>query len=166
MSQNNSLTKNVVILVDFDYTLFDTAKFVEFLSNSPKTINYKDFLFSDALEFISYASSFGNLVLFSEGDVNFQKEKITGTGIGKLFSGGVKIFSSFSKMEDLSNVVTSQKVILIDDKPGVIDKGIFMGYSTIRIRRGKYANKETKNKPDFVVDNLSNLVTKDLLRII
>lgn len=160
------MDKNITILVDFDYTLFDTAKLVKTLSGSPERLDYKDFLYTDALELIDYASGLGNLILFSEGDIDFQKEKIDGTGIGKLFSGGVKVFPSYSKMQYLANIAPGKKVILIDDKPEVLDKGISLGYRVIRVKRGKYSDDETKSKPDFVVNDLSEICKKDLLRSI
>lgn len=160
------MDKKLIILIDFDHTLFDTTRFVESLSSSPKKVNYKDFLYSDALEFINYASDFGDLILFSEGDVDFQKKKIDGTGIGELFSGGVKIFPSYSKMQNLANITIGERVILIDDKPEVIDKGISMGYHIIRVKRGKHRDEEMKNKPDFVVSSLSEIVAEDILRSI
>jgi hypothetical protein len=160
------MDKNLTILVDFDHTLFNTTKFVEFMSGSPKTIDYKDFLYPDALEFVNYASDFGNLTLFSEGEVDFQKEKIDGTGIGGLFSGGVRIFPSYSKMQDLASIATVKKTVLIDDKPEVVDNAISLGCHVIRVKRGKYSDKETKSKPDFVVNSLSEVVEKDILRSI
>lgn len=160
--EKNKLT----IFVDFDYTLFDTTKFVEFLSSSPNNINYKDFLYPDALEFIDYAAKFGELVLFSEGEVDFQREKITGTGIDKLFSGGVKVFPSYSKVVNFVRLEEGQKAVLIDDKPEVIDQGISLGYQTIRVRRGKYVSQGTKSCPRFIVDNLSEIIEKNLLQSI
>lgn len=159
------MNKNkLTIFVDFDYTLFDTTKFVEFLSSSPNNINYKDFLYSDALDFIGYASKFGELTLFSEGEVDFQREKIISTGIDKLFSGGIKIFPSYSKAANFVHLEDGQKAILIDDKPEIIDQGISLGYQTIRVKRGKYVSQETKESPRFVVDNLSEIVERNLLQ--
>ncbi len=158
--------KNATILVDFDYTLFDTTKFIEFLSKSPKNIDYRDFLYPDSINFINYASEFGNPTLFSEGEVEFQKEKINGTEIGKLFSGGVRIFPSYSKLEDLAKNIDGSKIILIDDKPEVIDGAASLGCKVIRIKRGKYSEQKTKIKPDFEVASLSEIVDRDLLRII
>ena len=158
------MDNNLVVLVDFDYTLFDTEKFVQFLSTSPSSIDYKNFLFPDALPFIEYASKFAKLTLFSEGEPEFQKEKIEGTGIENLFSGGVKIFPSYSKMKNLDNLKTDAKVVLIDDKPEVVDYGISKGLTVIRIRRGKYSSEESMKEPNFVVKSLSEIVDKDILR--
>jgi UDP-N-acetylmuramate--alanine ligase len=155
--------EKVTILVDFDHTLFDTEKYAE--ARSVRKINdYKEFLYPDAVDFIKYASSFGEMVLFSEGDVPFQKEKIKGTGIENLFSGGVKIFPSYSKMKNLDNLKTGDKVVLIDDKPEVTDYGISKGFTVIRVRRGKYSSEEAINEPNFVVKSLSEIIDKDILR--
>lgn len=152
------------ILVDFDYTLFDTTRFVDYISTSPKSVDYKDFLYPDALGFLEYASEFGNLTLFSEGEIEFQKEKIEGTGIEKLFSGGIKILPSYTKVNELTKMSNSTNLIMIDDKPDVVDQAISLGFKAIRINRGKYADVNTKLKPNLVVGSLSEIVKKDLLR--
>ncbi|OGM88671.1 hypothetical protein A2594_03065 [Candidatus Woesebacteria bacterium RIFOXYD1_FULL_41_28] len=155
--------RKTTILVDFDHTLFDTERYVREKSASDH-VDYKEFLYPDTLAFIKYASDFGEAVLFSEGDVEFQREKISGTGIESLFSGGVKIFPSFSKMENLDDMVLNGKVIIVDDKPEVVDYGISKGFTVIRVRRGKYSDEESKNQPDFVVKSLSEIIEKDILQ--
>lgn len=158
------MSKDVTILVDFDYTLFDTTRFVNTLSSSPKTVDYKDFLYPDALGFLEYASEFGNLILFSEGEIEFQKEKIDGVDIEKLFSGGIKILPSYTKVSELTKMSNAVNLIMIDDKPDVVDQAVSLGFKTIRINRGKYAGVNTKLKPNFVVESLEEIVKKDLLR--
>lgn len=160
------MDKKATILVDFDHTLFDVTKLIKFLSDSPETIDYKSFLYADSLEFIDYASKFGNLILFSEGKVEYQKEKIEATEVGKLFSGGVKIFPSYSKMQDLAKISSRGKIILIDDKPDVVDQAISMGCKVIRVKRGKYRGERTKTKPNFVVGSLAEIIAKDVLQSI
>lgn len=157
------MDNKTVILVDFDHTLFDTEKFVKFLESSPKEIDYKEFLYDDALDFINYASRFGKLMLFSEGEVGFQKEKIKGTGIENLFLGGFHIFPSYTKSGKLLKITNIKNTILIDDKPEIIDTATSLGMRVVRIRRGKYANDETKSEPNFEVKNLSELVEGNLL---
>ena len=158
------MDNNLVVLVDFDYTLFDTEKFVQFLSSSPNSVDYKNFLFPDALPFIEYASKFADLTLFSEGELEFQEEKVEGTGIDELFLGGVKILPSFTKIDELTKIGSGKNVILIDDKPDIVDEAVSLGFKVIRVKRGKYAKSETKSKPSFVVGSLSEIVEKDLLR--
>lgn len=158
--------KKAIILVDFDHTLFNTSKFADALSKSSENINYKDFLYPDYLEFINYASKFGSLTLFSEGEIKFQEKKINATEIGKLFPGGVKIFPSYAKMQDLSKNLNGEKIVLIDDKPDIVDEAVSLGCKVIRVKRGKYRSEKTKFRPDFEVDSLSEIVDKDLLRVL
>lgn len=158
------MSKDLTILVDFDYTLFDTTKFVNTLSGSPKAIDYKDFLYPDALEFLEYASEFGDLTLFSEGEIEFQKEKIDGVEIGKFFLGGVKILPSYTKFSELTRMSNVTNMIMVDDKPEIVDQAISLGFKVIRIKRGKYAEVNTKLKPNLVVESLSEIVKKDLFR--
>ena len=156
------MNKNLTILVDFDHTLFDTGKFVKFRSKNPKELNYSDFLYPDAISFIIYAGSKGTSVLFSEGEVDFQKEKIKGTGIEKLFNGGVRVLPSFSKMASLGEW-EGKKIVLIDDKPEVIEEAAKNGFLTIRVRRGRYADLDTQNLADFTVKSLREIIDKNLL---
>ena len=159
------MNKNLTILVDFDHTLFDTGKFVKFRSKNPKELNYSDFLYPDAIPFIIYASGKGTTVLFSEGEVDFQKEKINGTGIEKLFNGGVRVLPSFSKMSSLKEW-KGRKLVLIDDKPEVIKDAAKKSFLTIRVRRGRYVNVDTQNLADFTVKSLREIVDKNLLESI
>lgn len=154
---------NTVILVDFDHTLFDTGRFAQSSGATSVGLNYKDFLYPDVFEFINYASKFGELTLFSEGEVEFQKEKIEGCGIKTLFSGGVKVFPSHSKADELLKISKPENIILIDDNPEVVDKAISLGCRVIRVKRGKHEKSGTKKQPEFTVENLSEIVRKNLL---
>ncbi len=156
------MEKGVKIFIDFDHTIFNTGEFVKHLSDSPAHINYKDFLYPDAIPFIKYASGFGDTVLFSEGDKKFQMEKIIGTGIEKFFTDGVQIFSSFSKMNVVNE--SEKKVVLIDDKPEVIEAGVAKGFFVVRVRRGRYKDLETKVVPKYVVGSLQEIIDKNLLK--
>lgn len=158
------MSKDVTILVDFDHTLFDTTQFANSISGSPKAVDYKDFLYPDALPFLEYASEFGDLTLFSEGEIEFQKEKIDGVGIEKFFTDGIKILPSYTKVSELTKMSNAVNLIMIDDKPEVVDQAISLGFKVIRINRGKYAGVNSKLKPNFVVESLAELVKKDLLR--
>jgi FMN phosphatase YigB (HAD superfamily) len=80
-----------------------------------------------------------------------------------LFTGGVKIFPSYSKMNELFKIPEGEKTILVDDKPEVVDQAVSLGYKVIRVKRGKYAADETKLKPDFVVVSLAEIISKDIL---
>lgn len=154
------MDKKFEMFIDFDHTIFNTEEFAKYLSTSPKQINYKEFLYPDAVSFIKYASGFGKTVIFSEGDPAFQKEKIDGSGIAE-YATDVQIFPSYSKMDGLKS--PEAKIILIDDKPEVIDEAIEKGITVIRVKRGKHRDVETRNEPKYVVSSLQEIIDKDLL---
>ena len=65
------------ILIDFDHTLFDTTAFREkHNANVKADTDFSELLYPDAMAFLEYAEGFGKLCLYSEGPVEFQKEKI------------------------------------------------------------------------------------------
>jgi FMN phosphatase YigB (HAD superfamily) len=150
------------ILVDFDHTLFNTEKFKEILKTG--TIpGYPEFLYDDAPQFLEYAREYGELALLSEGEPDFQKEKIEKSGISKFFS-EVKIFPSFQKSTYFAQVSDKPNVILIDDKPDIIDEAVSVGLTVIRVKRGKYKDAETKFRPRYVVNSLQEIIDKDILK--
>jgi len=157
------MDKNI-ILIDFDHTLFNTTKFAENVDKLNGDINYKSFLYPDAEEFIKYASQYGTPVLFSEGELNFQLEKIKNTGIGKLFRENVKVYPSYGKMADIKNLTNGHSVVLIDDKPEIVDMAISWGYKVIRVKRGKYIDSNSNLSPTHEVESLRDIISKDLLK--
>ncbi len=152
------------ILIDLDYTLLDTEKLRKNIKDNITDFDYKDLLYPDALAFISYSSKYGTPTLFSEGKIDFQKEKIKRTGLEKIFGKNIKIYSSYKKIFDLAKVVRDGDIVLIDDKPDIIDHAITLGMKTVRVRRGKYQEVDTKSKPLYEVNNLSDVIRQDLLR--
>lgn len=154
----------MLILIDLDYTLFDTEKLRKNLESNSVDFDYKDLLYPDALEFLSYASKSGTPVLFSEGEVDFQKDKIKGTGLKKIFGRNIKIYPSYEKIFALPKIMQDGNTILIDDKPDIVDRATALGIKTIRVRRGRYDKVDTKLRPLSEVKNLTDIISKDLLR--
>jgi len=152
--------KNALILIDFDHTLFNTEKFKKAIKRET-VLKYRDFLYKDALEFLDYAKKFGKLVLFSEGEVDFQRKKIEKSGVLKFFS-KVKIYPTDSKAQNFVEF-RGKRTILIDDKPKIADEAIPAGLSVIRVRRGKYKTINTRFTPAIEVKNLKEIIRRDLL---
>lgn len=158
------MNNKTIILIDFDHTLFNTDEFVKNMNKPDKNLEYKNFLYSDAEEFVSYAARYGTPVLFSEGEVDFQWDKINKTELKKLFGENIKVYPSYTKMVEIKKFTNGSKVILIDDKPEVVDTGLALGYKVIRVKRGKYEASDTKLNPAHVVDSLKTIISKDLLK--
>lgn len=159
--------KSTLILIDFDHTLFNTTRFKKELKEGRKRFNYRKFLYPDSKKFISYATKYGTPTLFSEGDVNFQKNKIIKTGMKDFFGVNIKIYPSsleIGKMDKINKLAANyQKVILIDDKPEIVSKALALDYKVIRVKRGKYREIKTAIHPTFEVENLKEIIRQDLL---
>ena len=155
-----------IILIDLDHTLFNTQEFRKVLNLPDKQVNYRSFLYNDALPFIKYVSKYGTPVLFTEGDMDFQNQKIEKSGLKKVFGRDIKVFPACGKARN--NALTDDQEligrVLIDDKPEVLDKAISLGYKTIRVRRGKYKLLNGRMRPDYVVSDLKSIIKKDLFK--
>ena len=148
------------ILIDLDYTLLDTDKFRVNIDENMD--NLRDFLYPDALAFLKYAEKFGTPTLFSEGELDFQKTKIEMTGLTGIFGNNIKLYPSYQKLFDLEKMHNPTEVIVVDDKPDIIDQAISLGMKTIRINRGKYKDMPTKLTPLYKVNDLEEIIKKDL----
>lgn len=131
---------NPIFLIDLDHTLYDV-------------VNEK--LYDDAISFIKFANKNGKAVLFTEGELKFQGEKIKKLNLNKYFGKNIKIFKSYSKISEIGDDFGKNKVFLIDDNPNVLIKAKDKGWKTIRVRRGKYENMNINT--DYIVSNLKDI---------
>lgn len=137
-----------VILIDLDYTLYDVENQI---------------LHSDAKNFISYAKKCGEIFLFTEGDRNFQMKKVKKYKLDKLFKGNLKLYDEYKKMDEIKKEIKGKKIILVDDRPDVIDKAKLLGWKTIRVKRGRYKKKEGSQKPTYITNDLETIIKLDYL---
>jgi methionine salvage enolase-phosphatase E1 len=151
------------IFIDLDYTLLDVDKFKLKNKNIIGDLDFRDILYSDSLEFINYASKYGIPTLFSEGEIKFQREKVEKTGLEKIFGNNIKIYPSYEKIFELPEIANSNDVVLIDDKPEIIDRAISLGIKVVRIKRGKFKDVDSKKIPYAEVKSLEEIIKKDLL---
>lgn len=133
------MNKAYTFLVDLDHTLYDVEK---------------GSLYSDAIGFVDFLTNHGKTILFTEGEVSFQKEKVSRLNLKKHFS-SVRIFDSYSKMSETVNDYKDEKIVLIDDNPEVVEEANKRGWVTIRIKRGKYENVSSKS--DYLVSDLNSI---------
>lgn len=142
------MTSKKTILIDLDHTLYNVSQ---------------EKLYVDALDFITYAKKYGEVFLFTEGDLSFQKEKVKKLGLDKNFGSNIKIYNEFEKIEIGQQDFDGKEIVLIDDKPDVINKAINLNWTTIRIRRGKYKDTKTDDNPTYEVKDLESIIERNLL---
>lgn len=147
-----------IILFDIDYTLFDTAQFKE----SGLTI-YK--LYEEVEEALKTLSFIAEIGIFSQGEGEFQREKLKQTLIHDHFKEeNIHIF--VSKDENLGNVLDKYKdreIFLVDDKLEVLKLGKDLNENVyaIWLKRGPFADVQEDIvgfTPDATIFNLSEAV--------
>ncbi|MBI2031191.1 MAG: hypothetical protein HYT08_01115 [Candidatus Levybacteria bacterium] len=146
--------KPKIVLFDIDYTLFDTDLF-------RKSGLKKHSVYSEVNDVLTVLSKVATLGIFSEGDIEFQKNKLLKTGVKKHF---LKEFIHIAekKEEVLKKILKkykNNKIFLVDDKLSILHlaKNISSSIFTIWVKRGIYAENQKKIpgfKPDSEVGNL------------
>lgn len=153
----NSLNKKI-ILFDIDYTLFNT----DLLKETDLKIHS---LYKEVKDVLNKLSKKANLGIFSEGEANFQKNKLAKTEIEKYFSQN-HIYIVEKKDQKSLDFFRSYKhldIFLIDDKLSVLRqiKRSYPYVFTVWIKRGKYASVQ-KPINDFTPD----AEIKDLQKVV
>jgi FMN phosphatase YigB (HAD superfamily) len=150
--------KNKIVLLDIDYTLFDTKLFKE--SNLTK---YS--LYAEILPTLKILASVADLGIFSKGEGEFQTNKLQETGLGDFFrQENVHIFDN--KDLNLEKVIAKYKglkIFLIDDKLTTLYNAKIKtpDVFTIWIKRGPFAQDETllgNFSPDATITSLKEAV--------
>ena len=153
------MDKNKVVLFDIDYTLFDTAFFKE--SN---LLKHK--IYEEVIDVLNSLNKIAILGVFSEGDIDFQINKIKETNIDQYFA-KENTHVVLDKLVDLEKIFErykSKKTFLVDDKLDILYdvKKLFPEVFTIWVKRGPFAAAQ-KSIPGFIpdaqVENLKEIIS-------
>jgi len=147
-----------VILFDIDYTLFNTDIFKQSQLRTHA-------VYDEVYDVLKELSKIAQLAIFSEGKINFQKNKLLKTGIQKHFLKGYTHIAE-KKEEMLRRILQKyidNRVFLVDDKLTILHlaKTISPSLFTIWVKRGIYAKNQKEIpgfKPDATVDNLKRII--------
>lgn len=151
--------KKKMALFDIDYTLFNTKVFKK--SKLQKHLAYEEVY--DVLNEISKIAKIG---IFSEGQVEFQKNKLAKTKIEKYFQ-QEHLHIVEEKEKKIGKILRKYKnyvVYLIDDKLTILHKAktIMPSIFTIWVKRGMYAKTQRPIEnfvPDAIIKNLKELMS-------
>ena len=153
------MTKQKVILFDIDYTLFNTDVFKE-------TQLKKHSVYNEVHDILKKLSKISKLVIFSEGEIDFQKTKLDKTDIKRYFNEhNIHIFKN--KTDGLQLVLRKYshgQIFFVDDKLSILfdAKKMLPEIFTIWVKRGIYAKNQkpiSRFKPDTEVENLKEIVS-------
>lgn len=146
----------MIIFFDIDYTLFNTDTFKK--SGLTRYESYPE-----VKEALSTLSKKARLGIFSEGELNFQKEKLNKLGIGKYFEVD-SVFIFENKQGHIAGIFDSMddKTYVVDDKKEVLNliHEINKAVKTIWMKRGVYAeHSKSDYVPDYEVKDLSGVLS-------
>lgn len=160
MKQNKlSNEKQKVVLLDIDYTIFDTAIHKE--SNLEKYV-----LYDEVVSVLVRLGEVAELGIFSEGELTHQKKKLIKTEVKHYFDERhVHIVTSKNDVikELLEKYEGKKDLFLVDDKLTILHKAKTYTPSvfTIWVKRGIYAMNQQPIKgftPDVTVENLAEII--------
>jgi len=151
------MNKKTIVLLDIDYTIFDTKTF----KDSGLT-NFS--LYNEVLQVLGKLKETVELGIFSKGNLVFQNTKLNKTGIKDLFNKEhVHVFED--KEINLNSVLEKYKdykIFLVDDKLSILydAKAYNPLVFSVWVKRGPFAeNQEPLENfaPDATITDLSSL---------
>ncbi len=153
------MKKQKIILFDIDYTLFNTDVFKE-------TQLKKHSVYDEVHVILKKLSKISKLVIFSEGEIDFQRTKLDRTDIKRYFNErNIHIFKS--KTDGLQLVLRKYsrgQIFFVDDKLSVLfdAKKMLPEIFTIWVKRGIYAENQKPIpgfEPDAEVEDLKKIIS-------
>lgn len=104
---------------------------------------FQEFLYPHVVETLQYLDSIGMPVIVSDGDKNYQAEKIFNSGIAQAVDGRVLLFiHKQEQLDEIEQRYPADHWAIIDDKPQIlIDVKKLKGdhITTVFVDQGKYA---------------------------
>lgn len=104
-------------------------------------INFAESLFPKALEVLDYLKTFGTTVIFSEGDMVYQKMKIQKSGLAQKVSEVFLYEHKIDHLEEITEKFKNQQLVFIDDRDDKLMaiKKQYPSAITIVVCQGHYA---------------------------
>ncbi len=128
-----------------------------------RTYPFRNYLYPHVLDTIAHLKTMGTAVILSDGDKVFQPLKIRDSGLGAAVDGHVLIY--VHKEEELPKVFAAYPAdhyVMIDDKPRILaalETCCPTAFTTVLVQQGKYGSGEDSPRPDFVVQQIADLIT-------
>jgi FMN phosphatase YigB (HAD superfamily) len=124
---------------------------------------FQKVLYPQAIETLEYLRTIGIVVIVTDGDCDFQMEKILTSSLADAVEGKVLIYTH--KQEHLPEIIRlypADHYVIIDDKPSILaDVKQVLGekVTTVFVKQGKYARAQLPEGffPDISVEQIADL---------
>ncbi len=132
------------------HSLFDNFPFIQAL-------------YPHTLETLKYLNTLGRTVIVSDGDLDFQAEKIFNSSLADAVSGQVLLFTHKQQhLDEIMQHYPADHYAMIDDKPDILDetkKQLGEKVTSVFVKQGKYAAGEISEHfcPDLSVEHIGDL---------
>jgi len=126
------------------------------------SIEFAHALYPKALEVIKHLKTLGTVILFTEGDMEYQKRKIEQSGLGAIVDAVLLYEHKLDHVKDALKNYINYKVVFIDDRASSLQK-IKRQYPkvyTIEVCQGHYATVDHKTHKNLnaTVTSVSKLL--------
>lgn len=161
-------------LLDLDNTLVNTQKLKDTYQDYQQIVTtvshftdsqFDPFLYDDAIPFINYLKDQVTPAIFSEGDIEFQRQKVALSSLKHLISTNhIFIYPPQTKHLHLEELARTHHLsFILDDQSQIIDFATDLHIPTIRLKRGEYRQELGSQQPTWQVESLQEIIDQDLL---
>jgi hypothetical protein len=124
---------------------------------------FQQALYPRAIETLEYLRTIGTPVIVSDGDLDFQAEKIFNSSIADAVEGKVLLY--VHKQEHLPEIMRlypADHYVIIDDKPSIladVKQALGEKVTTVFVEQGKYAHTHLPEgfAPDISIEQVADL---------
>lgn len=124
---------------------------------------FQEALFPGVFETLQYLNTIGTVVIVSDGDLDYQAEKIFNSSLAEAVNGRVLLFvHKQERIEEIKQRYPGDHYVIIDDKPKILfDIKQDMGdqITTVFVKQGKYAKEAFPDDyaPGIAVEHIADL---------
>lgn len=155
-----------ILLFDIDYTLINVKFFWKPLKIEPDwrkaELNYKVAIYKEVPAILEKLSKRATLGIYSEGDTNFQLEKLQQGNLLQFFTKKLMYIHSSKQntLEQIKQISRNDLLWFIDDRLDNLDSvhTNIPEAKTVRIVRGYYRKVVHSFKPDYSFSSLKPLI--------
>ena len=144
------MQNNFVFFLDVDNTLLDNDRI----------------LFPTTEQVMKHLAHLGRVIIFSEGDSVYQREKIEKSGLGDLADEVLLYEHKLDHTEELEERYGDATLVFVEDKPQILDailKRLPEAF-TVLVCQGHYAGEDhgEHGEPDMTLKSISDLLSLSL----